>query len=209
MKSASISSSMEVKQRKTLLKRFEKLYEKQGMFQCSAAVLNTLTSTHKFGVLNKSNHTAKTRGQLLEEAARPIARSNLMSLHLWGTLRNVKSEIWIWEFSPGCHQIPVLFHLIEWDLHQGLSISLPNQVKTQWKMWLAICREHLLGNRSTHLPCSKLSQPGIHHPSWGPAPKFTVMDYICHYEKHLRICLCGLHLSAQIKYPLLSYGTRN
>lgn len=38
-------------------------------------------------------------------------------------------------------------------------------------------------DRSTHLPCYKLIQPGLHHPSWGPAPEFTVMDYICHYQK--------------------------
>lgn len=73
------------------------------MFQGSAAVLNPLTFTHKLGVINKKNHMAKMRGLSMGEAARPIARSKLMSLHPWGTLRNVKSEILIWDFSPGCH----------------------------------------------------------------------------------------------------------
>lgn len=76
-----------------LLKRFEESYEKRGMFQGSAAVLNPLTFMHKLGVIHKSNHMAKMRGWSLGDAARPVARIKLMSLHPWGTLRNVKSEI--------------------------------------------------------------------------------------------------------------------
>lgn len=72
-----------------LLKRFEESYEKHGMFQGSAVVLNPLTFMHKLGVIHKSDHMAKMRGWSLGD----VARIKLMSLHPWGTLRNVKSEI--------------------------------------------------------------------------------------------------------------------